>query len=139
MGPEPIIPDQLLVATMRACDGNTGTATRCLVARGYVIASSTLRHRVKALKAAGVEIVYHPRHFEKLGCGTKEKPVGKPATEPTCAMPGSEEKIAVLRARLMAGEELFHEADAAIVLPPKRTVRWAYVRQNRTKVLVKRG
>ena len=36
------------------------------------------------------------------------------APEPTAAHPGSEEKIRVLRARLMAGEELRHEGDETI-------------------------
>lgn len=44
-----------------------------------------------------------------LGSDARFEP--KPASQPTRARPGSNEKISVLAGRLMAGEGLFHEDD----------------------------
>ena len=45
----------------------------------------------------------------------------KPASESTCAKPGSLEKIEVLRQRVAAGESLWHELDdRSPTLPPAR-------------------
>lgn len=39
----------------------------------------------------------------------------KPCSKPTKARPGSEEKIRVIRARVAAGEELWHPADETVL------------------------
>jgi hypothetical protein len=50
----------------------------------------------------------------------------KPCSEPTSAMPGSREKIAVLRLRVERGECLWHPLDDSTPAEP-RGDRWDYV------------
>lgn len=56
----------------------------------------------------------------------------RPAVMPTTAMPGTAEKIRVLAARLLAGEELWHPDDPVIAWQPHQiglqpsTLTWVF-------------
>lgn len=60
----------------------------------------------------------------------------RPASKPTTARPGTKDKVAVLAARVVAGEELWHPADVVIQHEPRVTVsmRWRHCVSRHTTI-----
>lgn len=57
--------------------------------------------------------------FEAVEEGLEFHP--KPASGPTYALPGSDEKIRVMRLRALEGQELYHPDDRTLLINPRRT------------------
>jgi hypothetical protein len=55
----------------------------------------------------------------------------RPASVPTLAPPGTEEKIHVMAARAEAGEQIFHPNDATGLAerPGEKPVKWEWLQQ----------
>jgi hypothetical protein len=55
----------------------------------------------------------------------------RPASTPTVAPPGTEEKISVMAARAERGEQIFHPQDATGLAeqPGKVPVKWSWLQQ----------
>jgi hypothetical protein len=117
----PVVAECLLHGLPKACPGlmPQGSSIRCEQCGGSCnsvpcVKCSKVTYNRNGELSSGYELDFRGRLLVIDPDDKDDQPLAEPA-EPTAALPGTAEKIAVMRARLERGESCFHDSDPRLI------------------------